>query len=129
LEGVLGEETPDDRSIRWFTDPGDTSKEFDVNPTDRFITFLENYKTNKGKLINRNIFRVLNAIRGFHASPPMEHYKQYTSKPLEDAARENEARYNQLGALQSRGTSNSGLAHAAQINSRKQITAANNPLK
>ena len=129
LEGILGEETPDDRSIRQFTDPGDTSREFDVNPTDRFITFLENYKTNKGKLINRNIFRVLNAIRGFHASPPMEHYKQYTSKPLEDAARENEARYNQLGALQARGTANSGLAHAAQINSRKQITAANNPLK
>lgn len=129
LEGVLGEETPDDKTIRWFTDPGDTSKEFDINPTDRFITFLENYKTNKGKLINRNIFRVLNAVRGFHASPPMEHYKQYTSKPLEDAERENEARYNQLGALQSRSTANSGLAHAAQINSRKQITAANNPLK
>lgn len=129
LEGVLGEEIPDDRTIRWFTDPGDTSKEFDINPTDRFITFLENYKTNKGKLINRNIFRVLNAVRGFHASPPMEHYKQYTSKPLEDAARENEARYNQIGALQARSTANSGLAHAAQINSRKQITAANNPLK
>ena len=129
LEGVLGEETPDDRSIRQFTDPGDYSKEFDINPTDRFITFLENYKTNKGKLINRNIFRVLNAIRGFHASPPMEHYKQYTSKPLEDAERENEARYNQLGALQARSTANSGLAHATQINSRKQITAANNPLK
>ena len=129
LEGILGEETPDDRSIRQSTDPGDTNKEFDVNPTDRFITFLENYKTNKGKLINRNIFRVLNAIRGFHASPPMEHYKQYTSKPLEDAARENEARYNQLGALQARSTANSGLAHAAQINSRKQIIAANNPLK
>ena len=130
LEGILGEEIPpEDRSIRWFTDPGDNSKEFDVNPTDRFITFLENYKTNKGKLINRNIFRVLNAIRGFHASPPMEHYKQYTSKPLEDAARENEARYNQIGAIQARGTANSGLAHAAQINSRKQTTAANNPLK
>lgn len=129
LEGVLGEETPEDRSIRWFDDPGDTSREFDVNPTDRVITFLENYKTNKGKLINRNVFRVLNAIRGFHASPPMEHYKQSTSKPLEDAERENEARYNQIGAIQARNTSDAGRAHAAQINSRKQITAANNPLK
>ena len=129
LEGILGEETPEDRSIRWFDDPGNTSREFDINPTDRFITFLENYKTNKGKLINRNIFRVLNAIRGFHASPPMEHYKQYTSKPLEDAERENEARYNQIGAIQARNTSDAGRAHAAQINSRKQITAANNPLK
>ena len=129
LEGVLGEENPEDRTTRTFIDPGDFGREFDVNPTDRFITFLENYKINKGKFINRNIFRVLNAIRGFHASPPMEHYKQYTSKPLEDAERENEARYNQLGAVQARGTANSGLAHAAQINSRKQTTAANNPLK
>lgn len=102
--------------------------QFAVNPSDAYITMLENLKASTAKQTNRNVYNIMNGIRNFHATPIMEHYKQYTSKPLEDQIATNNATFNQLGNNAAAGTSDQGAAHAYQINYRRQAAMANNPL-
>jgi hypothetical protein len=51
------------------------------------------------------VYNIMNGIRNFHVSPPMEHYKQYTDKPLEDHIAKNNADFNRLGNTAASGTS------------------------
>lgn len=130
LTGTLGDsKTPEDTEI---PENGETGripgKEYNISPTDRYITWLENRKLNLAKWTNQMVYNIMNGIRNFHVSPPMEHYKQYTDKPLEDYIAKNNADFNRLGNIAASGTSDQGAGHAYNINYQRQAASANAPL-
>lgn len=132
-EGVLGEETANtdnpDLTIPQTQDTGNPNdKTYSQNPYNRAQTLLDMYKNGLAKSLNNNIYNVMSGITAFHANPFHEHYKQYTSKPLEDDIARNNATYNQMGANAAAGTADQGAANAYQLAYRKQANAANQPL-
>lgn len=126
--GEIGTD-PEDLTIPTNGETGRTpQKKFGVNPSDAYITWLENLKLSRAKQINQNVYNIMSRVRNFHATPVMEHYKQYTSKPLEDQIARNNADFNNMGNMAAAGTSDQGAAHAYQINYKRQSASANNPL-
>lgn len=101
---------------------------YGINPTDTAITSLENAKYGLTQGINTGIYNVYAGFRGFHETPLLKHYRQWSSKPLEDQMARNTAEYRRLGANSAAGTSDQGKAFAWQLAATDKAMAANAPL-
>ena len=101
---------------------------YGINPTDAAITSLENAKYGLTQGINTGIYNVYAGFRGFHETPLLKHYRQWSSKPLEDQMAKNTAEYRRLGANSAAGTSDQGQAFAWQLAATDKAMAANAPL-
>ena len=101
---------------------------YGINPTDTAITSLENAKYGLTQGINTGIYNVYAGFRGFHETPLLKHYRQWSSKPLEDQMAKNTAEYRRLGANSAAGTSDQGQAFAWQLAATDKAMAANTPL-
>ena len=101
---------------------------YGINPTDTAITSLENAKYGLTQGINTGIYNVYAGFRGFHETPLLKHYRQWSSKPLEDQMAKNTAEYRRLGANSAAGTSDQGQAFAWQLAATDKAMAANAPL-
>lgn len=101
---------------------------YGINPTDTAITSLENAKYGLTQGINTGIYNVYAGFRGFHETPLLKHYRQWSSKPLEDQMAKNTAEYRRLGANSAASTSDQGQAFAWQLAATDKAMAANAPL-
>lgn len=91
-----------------------------VNYTDNTITLLEDLRNNNINLANWRTLDILRLLSPVLRSPTMEHYKQYTDKPLEDQASKNSADLRQRANVTAAGTSDQGQATAANITYSKE---------
>lgn len=139
LSGTLGGENPEGNSegnnsskpfINYVTEPNGKPKnsQFAVNPTDVAVTQLERLKNRLAKQTNANIYQTMAAIKGYHVSPLMEHYRQWTNKPLEDQISANNANYNQFGNTYAASTSDQAKGFVGHLAAKRQADATNQPL-
>lgn len=106
--------------------PGETG--WGVNPTDLAITALESGKYGLTQGINGAIYNVYAGFRGFHETPLLKHYRQWSAKPLEDQMARNTAEYRRMGARAAAGTTDQNQAFAWQLAATDKAMAANAPL-
>ena len=101
---------------------------YGINPTDRAITRLEDAKYGLTQGINAGIYNVYAGFRGFHETPLLKHYRQWSAKPLEDQMAKNLAEYRRMGARSAAGTTDQNQAFAWQLAATDKAMAANVPL-
>lgn len=101
---------------------------YGINPTDRAITRLEDAKYGLTQGINAGIYNVYAGFRGFHETPLLKHYRQWSAKPLEDQMAKNLAEYRRMGARSAAGTTDQNQAFAWQLAATDKAMAANAPL-
>lgn len=99
-----------------------------VNPTDLAITGLESGKYGLTQGINGAIYNIYAGFRGFHETPLLKHYRQWSAKPLEDQIAKNFAEYRRMGARAAAGTTDQNQAFSWQLASTDKAMAANQPL-
>lgn len=99
-----------------------------INPSDLVLSGIESAKYAGTQGTNAAVFQAAMGIRGFHETPLLKHYRQWSSKPLEDQMATNAAMYRSLGAKAARGTTDQGAAFAYNLNATDRIAAANQPL-
>lgn len=77
---------------------------------------------------NQRVLDKMTSLQAVHKVPLRKEYLMHTSKPIEDAIANNNADFNQLGAVQAMGTSDQGDAFARRLAAEKAKHDANNPL-
>ena len=64
-------------------------------------------------------------MRGFHETPLLKHYRQWSAKPLEDQMAKNVAEYGRMGARAAAGTTDQNQAFSWQLAATDRAMAAN----
>lgn len=77
---------------------------------------------------NQRVLDKMTSLQAVHKVPLRKEYLMHTSKPIENAIANNNADFNQLGAVQAMGTSDQGDAFARRLAAEKAKHDANNPL-
>lgn len=138
--GTIGNPTGTIGSSVSQTDPVDgtinpftfgTKKEpigYGYNPTDLAISALESSKYGLTQGINGAIFNVMSGMRGVHEMPFMQHYRQWSAKPLEDQIAKNNASFNQLAKNMRSAYASPEAGIAASIVLEEKKANANTPL-
>ena len=99
-----------------------------INPTDLALTALESAKYGATQGINAGIYQTYLGMRGFHETPLLKHYRQWSAKPLEDQMAKNVAEYRRMGARAAAGTTDQNQAFSWQLAAMDRAMNANNPL-
>lgn len=99
-----------------------------INPTDLGISALESAKYGLTQGINAGIYQTYLGMRGFHETPLLKHYRQWSAKPLADQIATNTAIYRRLGSRMAAGTTDQNQAFAWNLAATDRAMAANQPL-
>lgn len=99
-----------------------------LNPTDIAISGLESAKYGLTQGINAAVYQNFLGMKGFHETPLLKHYRQWSAKPLEDQMARNTAEYRKQGNQAAAGTTDQGQAFAFNLAATDRAMAANQPL-
>lgn len=99
-----------------------------INPIDFGISRLEDAKYGLTQGLNGAIYQTYLGMKGFHETPLLKHYRQWSAKPLEDQMAKTIATYRLMGNRSAAGTTDQNQAFAYNLAATDRAMSAIQPL-